>query len=258
MNVVPLSCQFDTHGTALMLHSASDTGTVPVVNIHPFSFLYFFTLSCHGKQTSNLNTMLCQTHLLCQGKLYECKSPLDAQVLLIYLFLLVYFIHINAEPDGAREEGEQRKREMSERYKERETRQSRSRQWEKQHKTRQLAATSVERLNRKHPMASVGKPGEESSEAPADRQTEREKKGTNNNSTSSKHMEHNCRYGWFETTGWHSSCMISMWLSEWMCVCVHEHAKYTGQVLYELCSVMSAEGHLWYNEDFVAYKHLNY
>ena len=34
--------------------------------------------------------LLCQTDLLCQGKLYKCKAPLDAHQLLIYLFLLQY------------------------------------------------------------------------------------------------------------------------------------------------------------------------
>jgi len=47
------------------------------------------------------------------------------------------------------------------------------RQWEKQDKTGQLAAISVEGLNRKHPMASVGKSGKESSGAPLGRQMEK-------------------------------------------------------------------------------------
>jgi len=54
--------------------------------------------------------MLCQTHLLCQGRLSEYKVPLDAQVLFIYFFLLKYFMHINAKPDrGTRKEGDTKK-----------------------------------------------------------------------------------------------------------------------------------------------------
>jgi len=58
--------------------------------------------------------------LLCQGKLYECKAPLDAHQLLIYLFLLQYLTCNSAEPDrGTGKEEEQRKRNGTEieRYK---------------------------------------------------------------------------------------------------------------------------------------------
>ena len=62
--------------------------------------------------------------------------------------------------------GEQIKRESKEKEREmRRIQRNDRRQREEQDKTRQLAATSVETLNRKHPTASVGKPGEESSEA---------------------------------------------------------------------------------------------
>jgi len=44
------------------------------------------------------------------ANVYESKAALDSQVLLMYLFLLEYFIHINAEPDrGTGKEGEERK-----------------------------------------------------------------------------------------------------------------------------------------------------
>ena len=56
----------------------------------------------HCKQNSNLTTMLCQTHFLCHGRLYEYKAPLDAQELHIY-FILQYFIHIDAEEDKGNE-----------------------------------------------------------------------------------------------------------------------------------------------------------
>ena len=62
-------------------------------------------------------------------------------------------------------------------------------------KTVQIATTSVERVNRKHPMTSVRIPGEESSGAPAGRQMEKKTpKNTNKNNTSSKYMEHNRGY----------------------------------------------------------------
>jgi len=48
--------------------------------------------------------------MLCQGKLYECKAPLDAHKLLIYLFLLQYLTCNSAEPDwGTGKEEEKRK-----------------------------------------------------------------------------------------------------------------------------------------------------
>ena len=67
-----------------------------------FYFIFLFPLSCPAlwQQNCNLNTILCQTHLLCQGKVYEWKAPLVSQVLIIYLFLLQYFTCNSAEPAG--------------------------------------------------------------------------------------------------------------------------------------------------------------
>jgi len=49
--------------------------------------------------------------LLCQGKLYKCKAPLDAHQLHIYLFLLQYLTCNSAEPHrGTGKEEEQRRR----------------------------------------------------------------------------------------------------------------------------------------------------
>ena len=44
-------------------------------------------------------------------RLYEYKASLDAQVLLLYLFLLKYFTHINAEPDRGQEKRESKEKE---------------------------------------------------------------------------------------------------------------------------------------------------
>jgi len=103
------------------------------------TYIFFFVLH-HGKQNYNRNTVLCQTHLLCQGKLYESNAPLDCQVLLINLFLFQYFMHNNAEPDGGTErEAEQRKgneTEIEKNYREK-TKKNKT-------KSSQLAATSVE------------------------------------------------------------------------------------------------------------------
>ena len=60
-----------------------------------------------------------------------------------------------------------------------------------QQKNRQLAASSVERINRRHSMASLEKQKEKI----------KTKENTNDNNTSSKYREDNCIYKWFETTG---------------------------------------------------------
>ena len=81
---------------------------VPVVD---WQQTHFPPLSCPDLWQQNwiLNTFYAD--LLCQGKLYECKAPLDAHQLLIYLFLLQYLTCNSAEPDrGTGKEEEQRKR----------------------------------------------------------------------------------------------------------------------------------------------------
>ena len=95
-------------------------------------------MSASWQQNCNLNTVYVKTHLLYQGKLYECKAPLDSQVLLIYLFLLQYFTYNSAKPDRwTRKEGEQRKRNETEKEMIREDN-------EKQDKTKEEPGISVE------------------------------------------------------------------------------------------------------------------
>ena len=77
----------------------------------------------------------------------------------------------------------------------------------KQGQTGQLA----KQPNKKHPTASVVKPGGEPSGAPASRQTERKK---TKKTLSSKHIQHNHGHEWFKTTGRHSNCIASMRLGE--------------------------------------------
>ena len=138
--------------------------------------------------------LLCQTHLFCQGRLYEYKAPLDAQVLLIYSFLLnklIYILILNLK----REEGEQRKRKGNETWYEKTMR-----------KTRQHQKTTCYIRRRTKQTMSYGLL-ETRWRVPAWRKME--KKNTNSNNTSNKYTEDNCGYWWFETTGCHSNCKIS-------------------------------------------------
>ena len=104
--------------------------------------------------------LLCQTDLLYQGKLYDCKAPLDAHQLLIYLFLLQYLTCNSAEPDrGTRKEEEQRRRNRT----------------KTERKTRQPAATPAKTKQTKKSTASVGNPALAPPGAPESRQTEKNK-----------------------------------------------------------------------------------
>ena len=82
------------------------------IYIYVYTHIFFsFPLSypVSWQQNCNLNTVLCQTHLLCQGKLLNVKLPLFPKYC-----LSIYFCYNTcncAEPDrGTGKEGEQRKR----------------------------------------------------------------------------------------------------------------------------------------------------
>ena len=116
-----VSCRITHRGIlsrfSLRQHHVLWNGAVSILSIRSLYittmiFFFVFPLSCPAlwQQNCNLNYLLCQTDLLCQGKLYKCKAPLDAHQLPIYLFLLQYFTCNSAEPDrGTRKEEEQRK-----------------------------------------------------------------------------------------------------------------------------------------------------
>ena len=140
------------------------------------------------------------------GSFLNVKLPMDC----LFIYFCYNTFHIIV-PTLTRCQGKAESKEI-----ERETRHKEMivEDHEKQDKTRQLAAISVDTKQKTSYILWGNQTKNHQEHLQVDKQREKTnkqtKKTTNSNNTSSKYIEHNCGYGWFETTGRHSNCMISM------------------------------------------------